>query len=103
MKKHTKIYYEAFGYIMDKDQFVPSEIGGRKAVDIHHIIGRGKKGEDRIENLIALTRQEHIDYGDKKVLIPTLLLEHRTYLKINNVPFDNEWFEEKLLEYSGKS
>lgn len=31
MKKHTKIYYEAFGYIMDKDQFVPSEIGGRKA------------------------------------------------------------------------
>ena len=64
MKKHTRIYLDKMGY--DECDFIPSEISGARAVDIHHIIGRGKCGEDRIENLIALTRTEHIKYGDEK-------------------------------------
>ena len=100
MKKHTKIYFDALGYDTgDPTQFVPSELGGKTAKDIHHIIGRGRGGKDRIENLMALTRQEHIDYGDKNVLVPTLLLEHRTFLRRNNVPFDNDWFEQQLKKY----
>lgn len=100
MRKHTKIYFKALGYDMhDPTQFIPSELGGKTAKDIHHIIGRGRGGEDRIENLMALTRKEHLDYGDINIMIPTLLLEHRTFLKENNVPFNNEWFEEKLKKY----
>lgn len=100
MQKYTKIYFDAFGY--DKDDatvFVPSEISEEKAVDIHHIIGRGKKGEDRIENLIALTRKEHEDYGDITAYISLLLKIHRRNLQINNIPFDNNWFEFYIRKY----
>jgi hypothetical protein len=100
MQKHTKIYLTAFGFdLTDNNSFVPSEISGSRGVDLHHIIGRGKKGEDRIENLICLTRQEHIDYGDKKEFMVYLLKTHRTYLQDNRIDFCNEWFEEKINYY----
>lgn len=97
MKKHTKIYMSSLGY--DISDFIPSEISGKKAVDIHHIIGRGKCGQDRIENLMALTRQEHIDLGDKKNYMIKLLTEHRLFLDVNGVNFDNKWFEEQISKY----
>lgn len=104
MKKHTRIYIDALGYDRDDPtEFRPCELTGNRSNDIHHIIGRGKCGEDRIENLMALTRKKHLDYGDKVVLIPTLLLAHRTFLIENNVSFDNEWFEKKLKEYKYRS
>ena len=56
MQKHTKAYMKAFGY--EIGDYIPSEISGLPAVDIHHIDGRGK-GKDVPENLIALTRKEH--------------------------------------------
>jgi hypothetical protein len=102
MKKHVKIYLKAFGYDLGQpDQFVKCEITGNGAKDIHHIISRGKGGEDRIENLMALTRQKHLDYGDKKIHMATLLLTHRTELKEQGIPFDNDWFEENLKKYTG--
>ena len=69
MKKHTKIYMSALGY--DETDFMPCEITGRKAVDIHHIDCRGMGGDptgskDRIEELQAVTRDTHLEYGDKK-------------------------------------
>lgn len=98
---HTRIYFEAFGYdLEDPNQFVPSEINGKKAVDIHHIIGRGKGGEDRIENLMALTRLQHLDWGDKKNLIWNLLSMHRQHMKEHGVQFDNDWIEEKMGQYA---
>lgn len=101
MKKHTKIYLKALGHdLSDPNQYIPSELGTAKACDIHHIIGRGKCGEDRIENLMALSRQEHIDFGDKKRYMWTLPSVHRQFLKMNNVPFDNDWFEEKMQQYA---
>jgi hypothetical protein len=45
-----------FGY--GEQDFVPCEVNGEKAVDIHHIHGRGK-GKDVIENLMALCRDHH--------------------------------------------
>ena len=45
-----------FGYGID--DFIPSELSGGRCSDIHHLNGRGK-GMDVIENLIALTREEH--------------------------------------------
>jgi 5-methylcytosine-specific restriction endonuclease McrA len=67
MRKHTKVYTEFFGYGMDS--WMPCEICGSQAVDVHHIDARGMGGRDsadEIENLMGVCRQCHIDYGDKK-------------------------------------
>jgi 5-methylcytosine-specific restriction endonuclease McrA len=67
MKKHVKIYLDFFGY--DTADFVPCEMCGGKAVDIHHIKARGMGGsesKDTIENLMALCRADHDKYGDKE-------------------------------------
>ena len=60
MKNHTKIYMEFFGYDIPEDVF--SVMSGLPAQDIQHIIPRGmggSKSKDFIENLAALTREEH--------------------------------------------
>lgn len=99
MRNHTKLYLKSLGY--DLSDFIPSELSGAKAIDIHHIIGRGKKGEDRIENLMALTREEHIKHGDKKHDMKMLLIRHRLFLQENGVKFDNNWFIEQIKRYEG--
>lgn len=66
MTKHLKVYLQAAGY--DITDFIPCEICQSKAVDIHHIDARGMGGSkhaDVIENLIALCRSCHNEYGDK--------------------------------------
>lgn len=81
MQKHTKIYLNYFGYY----DYVPCEICNRKAVDIHHIECRGiggAKNKDTIENLMALCRECHVKYGDKKQYKEHLKTIHN--LKIAN-------------------
>ena len=56
MTPHCKIYFKHFGYGID--DVVPCEVCGKRAVDIHHIHGRGK-GKDTIDNLAALCRECH--------------------------------------------
>jgi 5-methylcytosine-specific restriction endonuclease McrA len=67
MQKHTELYLKTFGY--DINDFIPCEVCGKKSTDIHHVECRGmggtKKAEDII-NLMALCRECHIEYGDKK-------------------------------------
>jgi 5-methylcytosine-specific restriction endonuclease McrA len=73
MKPHTKIYFNYFKY--DATDFIPCEICGKMANDIHHIHARGMGGTkqpDNINNLMALCRNCHIEYGDKKHLIEFL-------------------------------
>ena len=81
MRKHTKIYLDYFGYgIQD---FIPCESCGAKAVDIHHIEARGMGGNkeaDKIGNLMALCREHHIEYGDKKQYIEYLKEIHKEKL-----------------------
>lgn len=75
MKNHTKTYLNFFGY--DTSDFIPCEMCGLKAQDIHHIEARGMGGSkhaDNIENLMALCRKCHIDFGDKK--------QHKEMLKV---------------------
>ena len=82
MKKHTKIYMDFFGY--SESDFIPSELSGQRAVDIHHIERRGmggSKSKDDINNLMALTREEHIKYGDKKQYIEYLKKKHSEFLR----------------------
>lgn len=70
-----------FGYGVE--DFIPSEISGKRAVDIHHIEARGMGGSDKddIENLIALTREEHEMYGDKKQYKKWLKETHLKFIK----------------------
>jgi 5-methylcytosine-specific restriction endonuclease McrA len=74
MKKHTMHYLNHFGY--DISDFIPCEVCGKTAVDIHHIEPRqmgGTKTKDVIDNLMALCREDHIKFGDKK--------QHKEWLK----------------------
>lgn len=83
MKNYTKIYFDYFGY--DESDFIPCEICGAKAVDIHHIDCKGMGGsikKDVIENLMALCREHHIAYGDKRNHIDFLKKIH--FLKLIN-------------------
>jgi len=63
MQNHTKVYLEHFGY--SGYEFIPCEVCGNKAVDIHHIMPRSKFGsktkhiQDAIENIIGLCRECH--------------------------------------------
>ena len=96
MKKHTKIYMQFFDY--DECDFIPSEINGNKAQDIHHIDNRGSGGsdsKDTIENLMALTRTEHLDLGDKPQYMFILYKKHIMFIhhyrpdyeiNFNNIP-----------------
>lgn len=94
MKKHTKLYLNVLGY--DITDFIPSEISGQRAIDLHHIVNR----EDRIENLMALTRKEHISFGEIKSKMHYLLNKHRQFLEVNGVNFSQDWFNEQLEKYS---
>jgi hypothetical protein len=82
MKNHTKVYLNHFGYGIE--DFIPCELCGSKAVDIHHIDARGmgsSKTKDDISNLMGLCRSCHIEYGDKKQHIEYLIEIHNGKIK----------------------
>jgi hypothetical protein len=81
MKAHTKIYLNYFGF--EKSDFIPCEICGSTAVDIHHINARGmggSKSKDVIENLMAVCRKCHLDYGDKEQHKDLIISIHNKYI-----------------------
>tara|TARA_R110000822_G_scaffold164522_1_gene305146 strand:- start:319 stop:633 length:315 start_codon:yes stop_codon:yes gene_type:complete len=103
MKTHTKIYMKALGY--DETDFIASEINGQRAVDIHHIDCKGMGGnpsgsKDRIEELQALTREEHLEYGDKKEHMYFLYSKHYDFLIANGVKFDRQYLIDKMTHYA---
>jgi hypothetical protein len=84
MKKHVKLYLSFFGY--DTSDFIPCEICGKQAQDIHHIEARGMGGSklaDHVDNLQAVDRECHIKYGDKKQYIEFLKEIHSDFIKKN--------------------
>lgn len=59
------------------------EVCGALASDIHHIEARGMGGRssaDEIQNLMALCRKCHEDYGDRKQFKEYLKKIHSYYL-----------------------
>ena len=102
MQRHTKIYMQALGY--EEGDFIPSEISGQRAVDIAHIVCRGMGGNpegdlDRIENLMAQTREEHIQLGDKRHTTAEQFRKHRDFLELNGVSFDYDWMDAQIARY----
>ena len=82
MKKHTKLYFDYFGYT--KECFVACEICGGRAVDIHHIDCRGmggSKDKDKIQNLMGMCRKHHLEFGDKKQHIEYLKEVHQQFME----------------------
>lgn len=83
MQKHTKIYLDYFGF--NQTDFIGCEICGQKAVDIHHIECRGmggSKNKDHIENLQAVCRSCHTEYGDIKEFKDKLKEIHLKYMEV---------------------
>lgn len=83
MKKHTKAYFAFFNY--KPGDFISCELPGcgQEAVDIHHIKARGMGGTkepEKIENLMALCRKHHDQYGDKKQHVSMLIEAHRKHI-----------------------
>ena len=73
---------EHFGY--DVSDFIPCEVCDARAVDIHHIKARGMGGskfKNEIENLMALCRNCHLKYGDKKQHMDFLTEVHHKKIK----------------------
>src|SRR3990167_393178 len=80
---HKQIYFDFFGY--DSSSFIPCEICEKTAVDIHHIESRGRGGDKTgekniIENLMALCRKCHTEFGDKKELKEKLKSVHNLHI-----------------------
>lgn len=78
MKKHTKVYLDYFGY--GEQDFIPCENCGNRAVDVHHIDGRGP-GMDVIENLMGLCRDDHNRAGREKEFNEYLRIIHLEFIK----------------------
>ena len=90
---HIKVYNEYFG--IDVQDVRPSELSGRRGVDVHHIWGRtlnehmklrGIVDPNDIRNLMCLTRREHDELG-QNVEYNELLYELHLYYIENEVPF----------------
>lgn len=86
MQPHTKTYMDHFGFT--KSDFIPCEICGFQAVDIHHIECRGMGGDpqgkkDVIDNLQALCRECHTNFGDIPELKEKLKEVHLRYIENN--------------------
>ena len=81
MKAYTKTYLNFFDYAHSQDTFIPCEYCASRAVDIHHIKGRGMGGSkccsiNDIYNLIALCRQCHITAENNKEFNKKLKILH---------------------------
>ena len=80
MKTHVRTYLNHFDY--GETDFIPSEVSGKKAVDIHHILFKSLGGKDEIENLIALTREEHEEAHRNPTFNKKLKKKHLLYLNL---------------------
>lgn len=113
MKHHTKVYMQFFGY--GEGEFIPCEVTGQRANDVHHISPRGMGGSDKKdipENLCALTRRVHDLAESEKIpeaimnqIHTSFILAHRNgtdmamklhYAKVKQVLADADITEKDL-------
>jgi len=81
-KNYKTVYQKFFNY--GEQDIVPSELSKKPATDIHHIIFRSHGVDNSIDNLIALTREEHDQaHGlrDPKLTIEELQEAHHRFIE----------------------
>lgn len=81
---YKKLYLDFFGFKDQSDCFC--EICGTIAIEVHHIEARGMGGTNAAEdinNLMAVCRACHVEYGDKKKYIEFLNTKHQNFIKKN--------------------
>ena len=77
---------DSMGY--DPTEWIPCEVCEKTAVDIHHIYRRGMGGNDNadsVENLMALCRRCHVEYGDYPYLVKSLQEIHERWMKLRGI------------------
>jgi hypothetical protein len=81
VKPHVKIYMTTCGY--GEQDFIPCEVCGARAVDVHHIKCRGMGATNQrnyIGNLMGLCRRCHVLYGDLKAFYDFLQEIHDSFI-----------------------
>ena len=86
---YKKVYLDYFDY--GEQDYIPSEISGSPANDIHHICYRSQLGKDNIENLIALTREEHNLVHAKKLSEEYLIKVHKQFINERKKHTNDIW------------
>lgn len=92
MKKHVKLYHEHF--MIDPGDWIGCEVCDRTAVDIHHIEPRGMGGskeKDDPVNLMALCRECHMEFGDKKQYKRMLKTMHHERVRTIYQSLSSDW------------
>jgi hypothetical protein len=89
-------YRQAF--LLKEEEQLISEISERKAIGLFHIIG-GENGVNRIENIIALTKQEQGDYLNKADYKSYLLKIHRDRLIEKEIHHNGRWFDHYISKF----
>lgn len=109
MQKYQKTYIKALGLnVKDSDvlAMLKSEISGLQAHDIHHIkyMMTGVERQDYpFERLIALTRDEHTKFGDKKQYFDYLLWVHYFKVQEHYKEFDIKYFPNSIFDWEGNT
>lgn len=96
---YKKTYLGSFKY--SEGDNIPCECCGGDAVDIHHILTRKRRRDlyNDINNLMAVCRECHDDYGDRNMYMSMLFKIHRKTMMINNIEVDDVWFDAIILKY----
>tara|TARA_R110002020_G_scaffold44348_12_gene128042 strand:- start:597 stop:917 length:321 start_codon:yes stop_codon:yes gene_type:complete len=99
MIKHKKIYKDFFKYA--EQDFVPCELCGNQAVDVHHIEARGMGGsktKDHIVNLMGVCRSCHNKCGANKSFNKKAWDSHLEFM-YNYLNGNKEKLEKLVREY----
>jgi len=78
MRCHVRNYFKFFGY--GEQDFVPCEICGSRAVDIHHLTYRSHGGDDTVNNCMALCRYHHDMVHDEQISEEDLRIVHDNFI-----------------------
>ena len=106
MKNYTRTYLTVINELTDdNDTFVPCECCGGRSTEIHHILNKNRLIEhgilnlkDTIENIMAICRGCHDEFGDKDGYLPILLKTHSDYIS-NHTEIDMDFINALIRHY----
>lgn len=98
MEKYKKAYLDTYYPGWGDQDFIPCELSGKQAVDIHHILPRGKYPEyvNHPGNLMAMTRKLHDEKGQNKKYLQELVECHVAFVRLKAI--EHGFSEEEMLE-----